>query len=130
MTAVVAQPQDTSLRRSARIMTMALEGEIGEAELAEISDELFRHVNTGCYRYILDFSDVTHFDYRGVEPLLARAMLLRKVGGDVKLAGLSPYVMAIFRSVGAHDRFDYFSNVAQAREVFQLSFGWSRVADL
>ena len=29
-------------------------------------------------------------------------------GGDVKLAGLSPYLFAIFRSAGADDAFDYF----------------------
>ena len=46
------------------------------------------------------------------------AELLRDMGGDVKLAGLSPYIHAIFRSAGAHESFDYFVDAAQAVRSF------------
>lgn len=103
-----------------RVVTCALEGEIGEKELVELGDQLFRYASQGAFGVVLDLSEVTHFDYRGVKPLLARAELFRKAGGDIKLCGLSPYLLAIFRSTGVHDRFDYFGSAAEAREVFEL----------
>lgn len=102
-----------------RVMTLALEGEIGQDELIDIGQELFRFAHKGVVRVVLDFGDVTHLDYRLVRPLIARAELLRRAGGDLKIAGLSPYLYAIFRSAGAHDAFDYFAETGDAVSAFQ-----------
>jgi anti-sigma B factor antagonist len=102
----------------ADVQTFALEGEIGEAELNAVLQAMFRAAIRGCQRVLLDFSEVSHFDYRGVRQLVARAERFRKAGGDLKLCGLSPYVHAIFRSVGAHDAFEYFERADQARAAF------------
>ena len=37
----------------------------------------------------------------------------------VKLAGMSPYLHAIFRSAGAHDAFDYFAQTSDAVRSFE-----------
>src|SRR4051794_23796572 len=78
--------------------TMILEGEIGRDELPDLGAMLFRIAARGVTRVIIDFSGVTHFDFRGVKPLLQRAELFREAGGDLKLSGLSSYLHAIFRS--------------------------------
>ena len=114
--AVTKQPNratDTS-----RIMTMVLEGELDRADVQDIIDMLARKTIEGLIEIVIDFTDVTHFDYRGVKPLVRRAETLRELGGDIKLAGLSPYLHAIFRSAGAHDSFDYFSQSAEAVRSF------------
>ncbi len=102
-----------------RTVTIAVEGEIGEAELQEIFEMLFRTANRGVLNVVMDFTHVTHFDYRGVKPLVARADVFRRAGGDIKLCGLSPYLHAIFRSAGAHDAFDHYENAAEARRAFE-----------
>ena len=101
--------QRSSATETSRIMTMVLEGELDRADVQDIIDMLARKALEGVTEIVMDFSDVTHFDYRGVKSLVHRAELLRSEGGDLKLAGLSPYLHAIFRSAGAHDSFDYFS---------------------
>lgn len=103
---------------TSRIMTMVLEGELDRADVQDITDMLARKSLEGVVELVIDFSDVTHFDYRGVKGLVAQAEALREAGGDLKLAGLSPYLHAIFRSAGAHDSFDYFSQSADAVRSF------------
>lgn len=102
-----------------RIMTMVLDGELDRAEAADVVQMLGRLAQDGVIEVVIDFSGVTHFDYRAVKPLVARAEAMRVLGGDLKLAGLSPYLHAIFRSAGAHDSFDYFAQATDAARSFE-----------
>jgi len=97
-----------------RTMTMVLEGEITGVELGDIAEMIFQLSADGVTHLVMDLSGVTHFDFRGVKPLMRRADVFRQLGGDIKLAGLSPYVHAIFRSAGANDAFDYFATADDA----------------
>ncbi|HEY0882085.1 MAG TPA: STAS domain-containing protein [Archangium sp.] len=122
MTELLNQDLSTRMHRAtatSRIMTMVLEGEIDRADTQDIVDMLARLTQDSVVEIVIDFADVTHFDYRGVKPLVRRAELLRELGGDVKLSGLSPYLHAIFRSAGAHDAFDYFSRSEDAVRSFE-----------
>lgn len=103
----------------ARAMTMVLEGELDRAEADDVVAMLARLEASGVVEVVVDFAGVTHFDYRAVRPLVARAEALRALGGDLKLAGLSPYLHAIFRSAGAHDAFDYFAEAGEAVRSFE-----------
>jgi anti-anti-sigma factor len=114
----VARSSVLPSNQSGRVVTMVLEGEICERELKQVMQMLFRITHRGVNRVVLDLSEVSHFDYRGVRPLKARAELFREAGGDLKLSGLSPYLMAIFRSAGAYDAFDYFDDAHGAKEAF------------
>ena len=100
-------------------MTIALEGEIGVREYDEIAAQLFRFSSRGVRRVVLDFSDVSHVDYRVVRPLMLRASGLRHLGGDIKLCGLSPYIHAIFRSAGANNAFDCYADAVDAVAAFE-----------
>ena len=100
-------------------MTIALEGEIGVREYDQIAKQLFRFSSKGTRRVVLDFTDVSHLDYRIVRPLMLRASGLRHLGGDIKLCGLSPYVHAIFRSAGANEAFDYYAEAVDAVSSFE-----------
>ncbi len=104
---------------TSRVMTMVLEGELDRDESRDICDMLGRLSVNGTNEVVIDFSGVTHFDYRGVKGLVQRAEELRVLGGDLKLSGLSPYLHAIFRSAGAHDAFDYFASGDDAVRSFE-----------
>jgi anti-anti-sigma factor len=103
-----------------RVETLMLEGELGEAELAQVCEELGRRLQRGVRQVVVDFGEVAHLDYRGVRPLMAKAEGFRRAGGDVKLSGLSPYLAAIFRAAGAHDRFEMYPHMNDARAAFAL----------
>ncbi|MBF5044404.1 STAS domain-containing protein [Aggregicoccus sp. 17bor-14] len=101
-----------------RVETVLLEGELSEQELVQVADELTRRAGRGARLLVLDFSEVPHLNYRGVRPLMERAAQLRRAGGDVKLSGLSPYLKAIFRAAGAHDAFEFYPHMSDARAAF------------
>ena len=103
-----------------RVETLMLEGELGEAELSQVCEELGKRLQRGVRQVVVDFGEVAHLDYRGVRPLMARAEGFRRAGGDVKLSGLSPYLAAIFRAAGAHDRFEMYPHMNDARAAFAL----------
>jgi anti-anti-sigma factor len=103
-----------------RVETLMLEGELGEAELAQVCEELSQRLQRGVRQVVIDFGEVSHLNYRGVRPLMARAEGFRRAGGDVKLSGLSPYLAAIFRAAGAHDRFEMYPHMNDARAAFAL----------
>jgi len=105
---------------SDRVETLLLEGELGERELLQVCEELARRLQRGVRQVVIDFGEVAHLDYRGVRPLMARAEGFRRAGGDVKLSGLSPYLAAIFRAAGAHDRFEMYPHMNDARAAFAL----------
>lgn len=101
-----------------RVATVALEDELGIEELAQVGQELMRLMYSGTRRVVLDFTEVPHLDYRGVRSLLARVERFREADGDVKLAGLSPYLAAILRAAGAHAAFDCYTTPEEARAAF------------
>lgn len=103
-----------------RVETLMLEGELAEAELLQVCEELSRRLQRGVRQVVVDFGEVSHLDYRGVRPLMAKAEGFRRAGGDVKLSGLSPYLAAIFRAAGAHDRFEMYPHMNDARAAFAL----------
>ena len=99
-----------------RHTTLALRGELDQAALAELGD-------LSCVWVLLDFSAVEHLDYRGVEALVVRADAFRRAGGDLKVCGLSPYLQAVLRAVGAHGAFEVFRDPRDARAAMSGPFG-------
>ncbi|XXF76464.1 STAS domain-containing protein [Myxococcaceae bacterium GXIMD 01537] len=114
--------RETGVRAvSDRVESLLLEGELSSEDLARVCDELAQRLGRGLRQVVLDFSEVAHLDYRGVRPLMARAEAFRRTGGDIKLAGLSPYLSAIFRAAGAYDAFEFYPHMNDARAAFALS---------
>ena len=113
---------ETAAQVQADVAVIRCEGEMSDMELAHIGEELFRLSHRGYQRVVLDLSRVDHLDYRGLGPLSARARLLRAAGGDLKLAGLSPYLAAIFRAAGLEDAFESYGEVEDAKRAFLSSF--------
>ncbi|RKH66856.1 STAS domain-containing protein [Corallococcus llansteffanensis] len=110
-----------ALAGSERVETLMLEGELGEDDLTRLCEDLMHRLHRGIRQVVLDFADVSHLNYRGVRPLVARTEAFRRAGGDVKLSGLSPYLAAIFRAAGAHEAFELYPHMNDARAAFSLS---------
>ncbi|MFY2560838.1 STAS domain-containing protein [Corallococcus terminator] len=111
----------SALAGADRVETLMLEGELSEQDLLKLCDELTQRMHRGLRQVVLDLSEVGHLNYRGVKPLMARAEAFRRTGGDLKLSGLSPYLAAIFRAAGAHDAFEIYPHMNDARAAFSLA---------
>ncbi len=121
--ATVEVVKNAGISSSARMarprgMTMVIDGEIGADELADIGEMLLSLSFDGVTDLVIDLRGVSHLDYRGIPSLVRRAEVFRELGGDVKLAGLSPYLFTIFQAAGANDSFDFFAEVSDAQRSF------------
>jgi len=94
------------------------EGEMGQLELSQLGEDLFRLSHQGMNRVVVDLSGVDHVDYRGLKGVAARARLLKSAGGGLKLAGLSPYLAAIFRAAGVEEEFEMYRTAEEAKLTF------------
>lgn len=111
----------SALAGADRVETLMLEGELSEQDLLKLCDELTQRMHRGLRQVVLDLTEVGHLNYRGVKPLMVRAEAFRRTGGDLKLSGLSPYLAAIFRAAGAHDAFEIYPHMNDARAAFSLA---------
>ncbi|MCE9667558.1 STAS domain-containing protein [Myxococcus stipitatus] len=111
----------SALAGAERVETLMLEGELSEQDLLDVCDDLTRRMQRGLRQVVVDLSDVGHLNYKGVKPLMTRAEAFRRTGGDLKLSGLSPYLAAIFRAAGAHDAFEIYPHMNDARAAFALA---------
>jgi anti-sigma B factor antagonist len=103
--------------------TLTLMGELDRDALRAVRYRMVRLLDQGRIRLVIDFTEVSHLDYRGVPWLVSQAEEFRRRGGDVKVAGLSRYLQAIFRAAGAHDAFEVYEG--DAREALsQGVFAW------
>ena len=102
----------------ADVHVIAPEGELGEREMTGLFDEIVGLSCAGKINLVLDLSGAHHVDYRQVRPLASRAGFLRQTGGDLKLCGLSPYLPAIFRAVGAWSDFEIYPAPEEAAAAF------------
>ncbi len=100
------------------VAVLRCEGEMEELALAHLGEELFRLTHRGICQVVLDLTGVDHIDYRGLKPLAARARLLRAAGGDLKLCGLSSYLLTIVRAAGVEDDFELYRNAGEAKASF------------
>jgi anti-sigma B factor antagonist len=117
-TAVVEEEVLEGRGAKTRPLTLFLDGELEVEDICRLGDQLVALVQRGMRSLVVDLSEVSHLDYRGIRPLMERAVRLRKLGGEVKLAGLSPYLATILRVAGAHTVFECYREPSTALESF------------
>ena len=118
MTKVAKKASEVESEPSLRLKhtTLSCMGELHRDAIRAIRDRMVRLLDQGCVWLVLDLTDVSHVDYRGVPWLVSQAEEYRLRGGDVKLAGVSRYLLAILRAAGAHDAFEIYPDAGDARE--------------
>ncbi len=88
------------------ITVLRLSGDIGvsdmEALLRKMTDLVLGNKN----KAVLNFRQVKHISLNAISKLAERNQRFRALGGEVKLAGLTPYVANLFKLVGAYSGFD------------------------
>jgi ABC-type transporter Mla MlaB component len=66
---------------------------------------------------LLDWSGVTHLDFRGIEPVVDELSALQARGITIRLAGIDRYLLSIIRlSVTGEEGFERFLGTAERAE--------------
>jgi anti-anti-sigma factor len=80
------------------ILSMA--GSMGPRDFGELHRELVGLLKMRRRRIVLDFGGVDHVSYRDAGSLARELELVRSHNGDLRVAGLSPYVRDILLFAG------------------------------
>ena len=79
---------------------LSVAGSIGGRDFGELHHRLVHLLQGRRKRIVLDFAGVEHVSYRDASQLARDFELVRSHDGDLKVAGLSPYVRAILTFAG------------------------------
>jgi anti-sigma B factor antagonist len=102
------------------IYVIHLHGELDHTLFKELVPLLDRGLHVGLKRVVLDLSDVTHLDYRGIDNLSMQRRRHLLCGGDLRLAGLNEYLLQIIRAAGHYMSFETYQSVHEARESYRV----------
>ena len=79
---------------------LTVDGSIGGRDFGELHHRLVDLLQGRRKRIVLDFRGVEHVSYRDASQLAQDFELVRSHDGDLRVAGLSPYVRAILTFAG------------------------------
>ncbi len=79
---------------------VSMAGSIGARDLSVLHQHLLGLLRARRTRIVLDFRGVEHVSYRDASRLARAFELVRSYDGDLKVAGLSPYVRDILTFAG------------------------------
>src|SRR2546426_8257390 len=94
------------------ISVLDVTGDIDFREMIRIKDAIGSLIEKERTKVVLNLKSVDHINYLSIGVLLERLKLLRNLNGDLKLAGMSPFLRDIFKVVGM-DRF--FENIISSK---------------
>ena len=100
------------------ISVIDLTGDIDFREMIRIKEAIGSLIEKQRTKVVLNLKSVDHINYLSIGVLLERLKLLRNLNGDLKLAGMSPFLTDIFRVVGMDRFFEQYSSLEDAIESF------------
>lgn len=100
------------------ISVIDITGDIDFREMIRIKDVINGLIEKEKTKVVLNLKAVDHINYLSIGVLVERLRLLRNLNGDLKLAGMSPFVRDIFKVVGMDQFFEEYTSLEDAIESF------------
>jgi anti-sigma B factor antagonist len=100
------------------ISVIDVTGDIDFREMIRIKDVINGLIDKEKTKVVLNLKAVDHINYLSIGVLVERLRLLRNLNGDLKLAGMSPFVRDIFKVVGMDQFFEEYMSLEDAIESF------------
>ena len=107
-------PPSTAVAAPPSVSVIRLTGELGAVEMDSLARALTSLLAENRRRIVLNFRGVTHVSLGGIAKLAERNLRFRSLGGEVKLASITPYVSNLFNLVGAYSSFDIHATEEEA----------------
>jgi anti-sigma B factor antagonist len=100
------------------VSVIDIAGDIDFREMIRIKDVIGGLIAREQTKVVLNLRSVDHINYLSIGVLLERLKVLRNLNGDLKLAGMTPYVRDIFRVVGMDQFFEDYMTLEDAIDSF------------
>jgi anti-sigma B factor antagonist len=100
------------------ISVIDVSGDIDFREMIRIKDVIASLIEKERLKVVLNLKGVDHINYLSIGVLLERLKILRNMNGDLKLAGMSPYLRDIFKVVGMDQFFEEYMTLEDAIDSF------------
>ena len=100
------------------ISVIDVAGDIDLREMVRIKNVIGGLIEKERIKVILNLKSVDHINHLSVGLLLERLSVLRSLNGDLKLAGMNPYLRNAFRFVGMDSFFEDYPSLEDAIESF------------
>jgi anti-sigma B factor antagonist len=78
------------------VSVLTLKGTIETTNASGLEETLVRIVDERCYRIVVDLGGVTYISSAGWGIFISEIKRIRRNGGDIKLAAMSPEVREVF----------------------------------
>ncbi len=100
------------------ISVIDVNGDIDFREMIRIKDVIGSLIEKERTKVVLNLKAVDHINYLSIGVLVERLRILRNLNGDLKLAGMSPYLRDIFKVVGMDQFFEEYTSLEDAIQSF------------
>ena len=98
------------------VIVFTMSGDVGQTEMAEFSRELGARLADHARRFVLQMDRVEHVQYHCLDLLIRGCALLKRTGGELRIAGASKYVRNIMRFVGVEQHFRVYASLPDAMQ--------------
>lgn len=106
------------------VAVIDVSGDIDFREMIRIKGLIASLIQKEQLRVVLNLKAVDHINYLSIGVLLEQLRTLRNLNGDLKLAGMNPYLRNIFRAVGMDQFFEDYASLEEAIESFDEDWDW------
>jgi anti-sigma B factor antagonist len=110
---------DTS--RHDDISAVALDGQVDAHTAPKFEEAIQAELSAGHRRLIVDCSKLSYISSAGLGVFMSFIEEIREQGGDIKICGVIPKVLATFEILGFQDIFDIEADVPAAVQRFRES---------
>jgi anti-sigma B factor antagonist len=96
------------------VTVLAIAGSVDSLTADTLTTALVGHVGTGRVCLVCDFSDVNYTSSAGLRSLLGALKETRRLGGDLRMAGVQPAVLRVLSLSGFASIIKIFDDVSGA----------------
>ena len=96
------------------ILTVTMLPRFDAYSAKEVEADLNEAIDNGADKILCDFSGTEYISSAGLRVLLATAKKLKKVGGEICLSALKPYVSEVFETAGFTPLFKIYDSEKEA----------------
>lgn len=101
------------------ICILSLNGKLDAYYSIELENSIKKVIQGGCSSILVNFQGVEYISSSGLRVILSSLKQLKKLGGQLKLSNLKPYVKEVFEISGFTQIFEIYENEKEALESFK-----------
>jgi anti-anti-sigma factor len=91
-------------------------GDMSEGDLSKLGNAIETLMKKGYLRVVLDLTDVSYMNAKGLGALVNHWNHIRFKRGDLRIVGLNSRLMYLFRTMGVDSLFEIYGNVSEMME--------------